>query len=229
METATESILERYVEADLQRVIENTLRNYREKYESLSEAERESLHNQQRDNSRKWLSKIFAMIENRNPSEVRNAFHHGNPTSREIFTEITGISLPRTESGTRESLRQWIGEKYWDDHFAELTRQEEQRISDRKEKERLKELSDLLSEKIRYHRPGGGVSIVGTFEEFIRLKLSEGFRPVDRKRGFSSGWVLRREETDRNGWQETQQFRGKIVRQWIDSILPEYTAATESV
>lgn len=72
------------------------------------------------------------------------------------------------------------------------------------------------------------MSIVGTFEEYIRLKLSEGFRPVDRKRGFSSGWVLRREETDRNGWQETQQFRGKIVRQWIDSILPEYTSVPVS-
>lgn len=151
MKTATESILERYVESDLQRVIENTLRNYRERYESLPETEREELHERQRENSRKWLSKIFAMIENRNPSEVRNVFHLGNPTSREIFTEITGITLPKTESGTRDSLRQWIGEKYWDDHFAELKRQEEQRISDRKEKERLKELSDLLSEKSAIH------------------------------------------------------------------------------
>lgn len=216
------AMIERYVESDLRQVIENTLRNHRERYKSLPENEREEMHERQREKSREWISKIFAKIENKIPSEVRNAFHLGNPVSREIFTEITGLTFPNTESGTREVLRQWIGEQVWDNHFAELKRQEEQRISDRKEKERLKELHDLLSEKIRYHRTSGGVSIVGTFEEFIRLKLSEGFRPVDRKRGFSSGWVLRREENDGNGWQETQQFRGKTVRQWIDSILPEY-------
>lgn len=218
------SIIERYVESDLRQVIENTLRNHRERYESLPDNEREEMHERQRERSREWISKIFAKIENKIPSEVRNAFHLGNPVSREIFTEITGLTFPNTESGTREVLRQWIGEHVWDNHFAELKRQEEQHISDRKEKERLKELHDLLSEKIRYNRTGGGVSIIGTFEEFIRLKLSEGFRPVDRKRGFSSGWVLRREETDGTGWQETKQFRGKAVRQWIDSILPEYTS-----
>lgn len=218
------TIIERYVESDLRQVIENTLRVHRERYESLPENEREEIHERQRERSREWISKIVAKIENKNPSDIRNAFHLGNPVGREIFTEITGLTFPNTESGTREVLRQWIGEQVWDNHFAELKRQEEQRISDRKEKERLKELHDLLSEKIRYPRPGGGVSIVGTFEEFIRLKLSEGFLPVDRKRGFSSGWALRREETDGNGWQETKQFRGKAVRQWIDSILPEYTS-----
>lgn len=227
METVTESLLERYVEADLRQAIDNTLRNYRERYEALSESEREDLHEQQREKSRKWIGKIFSMIENRNPSEVRNAFHLGNPVSREIFMELTGVSLPGTESGTRQALRQWIGEELWDEHFSELKRLEEKVIADRQESARRKELAERLSEKIRWHTGNGGLAVTGTFEEYIRLKLSEGFRPVDRKRGFSSGWVLRREETDRNGWQETQQFRGKLVREWIDSIIPEYSVTAE--
>lgn len=147
-------------------------------------------------------------------------FHLGNPLSRELFTALTGVKLPNTESGTREAIREWYGAERWDAFWEKRRIEEAEKQSIRKEQEKQRELKNKLSERVRYPRPGGGVSITGTFEEYLRLKLSEGFRPEDRKRGFSTGWVLKL-----NG-KETPQFRGKLVREWIDSVIPEYESAT---
>lgn len=211
----------KYVEADLQQAIKATIEKYPERYAALTDEARAEMHEKHRENCRGWIAKVIDRIDNGNPSDLRNAFHLGNPVSRQIFRDKTGVTLPGTESGTRQAIREWFGVEKWDSHFAELGRQEQERTEKRKAEEKQKELQGLLSERVRYHAGEGGVHTVGTMEEFIRCKLSQGFRLVVRKRGFSTGWVLRREDNG-HGWQETTQFRGKILQEWIESIQPEY-------
>lgn len=209
--------IEKIVERELQLSIAATIKVSPDRYGKQTPEEKEALHERNRIATRNMLTMILSKIERKDPSECWNLFHMGNPISREVFHIETGIKLPRGEKKTREAIRTWIGAEKYDRYFADI---EEQREFERIERERTQsgvKLQTELSGKLSYIGPFGGLKVYGTFETYIREYLKAGYRPEDKKIGFSTGWnlVLRTENSTRT----SPTFRQQNVRAWIDTIL----------
>ena len=56
----------------------------------------------------KTLERLTAAIEAKDPNALKAILDIGNPLSRKIFTEETGIKLPSTQRDTRKAIDEWV-------------------------------------------------------------------------------------------------------------------------
>lgn len=77
----------------------------------------------------------------------RGAFHPDNKITRRLFTDLTGIVLPSTVSGTKQALREYVGTDVYDGYYTEI---EEVRAADRRAREEAaQEANALRVEKLK--------------------------------------------------------------------------------
>lgn len=113
-----------------------------------------------------------------------------NTFSREVFTRMTGIRLPKTQRGQTETLKNYVGVEGVNAYDQAQKRQQEQRQHDRENRKREEVLRELQSQRIRYQ------GSVVTMDVYIQKLIKEGYTRLEqRKRGAANDYILWNDQT----------------------------------
>lgn len=86
-----------------------------------------------RKNAEIYIGRLISDINDKDYERLNNVFHGGNPYSRNIFEEYTGISLGKNNASTQDGLKKFIGENKVKSILNEKKAKDEAKIKAKKE------------------------------------------------------------------------------------------------
>lgn len=154
------------------------------RFRALPEQEQNELISRHKKKDRVVVERLITAIESKDIATLCGSLHKSNTFFRGVFAERTSIQLGNTESATKESIRQYVGETIYDAYWAnvEIERQrcEATNLAAREKRER----DSILGATCKWRLTGENYR-TGTVKECIDELLSKGFVPQPGKRGFS--------------------------------------------
>lgn len=137
-----------------------------------------------RERAKVQAVKLLTAIETKDAKHLLATLHLGNKVSRAIFMKLTGVTLGKTETETRKSIREFIGPANFDEYIDAIDRARAANEQQAADNHAANERRNKLSAAVQYKIGTDANFRHGTRQTFIDDLVANGFKPVEAKRGF---------------------------------------------